>query len=258
MSDELFEPPGGSQRPDPAGWIYDVPSPEEQTPTTELTETMEAGPAGPRRNSPIATGVVFALLGALMGAGIVGFVTRTGPEPQPVPITVDTFPREVLGVERNDLELRRAGFGPTIARLDAEFEAQLAAFRFSYEGDGATFGYGWLIDLTVVNGILASEVPREGELDMGGKARQPRRLVSLQTGTTSCTFEPRPSFSPSSGVDDLGDFSSFGRTQCVLRDRERNLSLRLNHNGWARNSNAFETAREFRDELERLHAQLLS
>ncbi len=262
MSNQGFERPGGLPHPEPTTWPYTTPASE---PSSGGADQSTASPVevtimqqGSGRSGRLGTALLAAVLGALLGGIVVAGVLRTETAPEPIPITLETFPDELLGADRNDLELRDAGFGPTVERMDAEFEEQLAAFRFAHGGDGATLGYGWLISLTIVDGIIAPSLPREGEVNGAGRAQETRRLVSLKSSTTSCIFEPRPVFNLARGMDDVGDFQGDGRTECVLVDRERNLSLRLVQNKWARDSDAFETATLFRDELERLHAQLIA
>lgn len=214
----------------------------------------------PRRRRPRAwvVSLVAGVVGALLGGSFVAVMMQPEPSAVRIPITLDTFPREFMGSQRNDLELREAGFGPTVERLDDEFEEQLAAFRFAHGGRGATFGYGRLITLTIVNGILAPDVPREGEMDMGGRVRETRRFVSLDTSTVSCTFEPEPVANADLGMEEFGEFTGIGRTECVLVDRERNLSLGVAHNSRVRGSTALEAASAFNEALEGLHAQLIA
>ncbi len=45
-------------------------------------------------------------------------------------------------------------------------------------------------------------------------------------------------------------------TECVLFDRQQNLSLRLS--GYAAGSDVFEAVRRFGDELERIYATLIT
>lgn len=200
---------------------------------------------------------VGVLAGAIAG-GIWGVTaSRAPPEPQPVPITLDTFPRELLGASRNDLALRDAGFGPTVERLDAEFEEQLAGFRFAHGGAGATFGYGRSLNLTVVNGVLPPPLPRDSAVNRDGRVTQTRRLVSLRTDDVSCTFEPKPVFNRQTGLEEPGDLTSDGLTDCVLVDPVRNLSLRLSQDEVPRGADAIDTSDVFRGELERLHRSLV-
>jgi len=202
--------------------------------------------------------LVVGVVGALGGGSFVVVMMQPEPSAARIPITLDTFPRNFMGFQRNDLELREAGFGPTVERLDDEFEEQLAAFRFAHGGRGATFGYGRLVTLTVVDGILAPDVPREGEMDSRGLVRETRRFVSLDTSTVSCTFEPEPVPNANLGMEDFGEFSGIGRSECVLVDEERNLSLRVAHNPRVRGATALEAASTFSDALEALHAQLIA
>lgn len=266
MSDHDFERPGANARPEFGGWPYHSPTPEsapaDPLHETESLETVEVATSDdpPRRRYPRTWVVALAVgvVGALLGGSFVAVMMQPEPGAARSPITLDTFPREFMGSQRNDLELREAGFGPTVERLDDEFEEQLAAFRFAHGGRGATLGYGRLVTLTIVDGILAPEVPREGEMNMGGRVRETRRFVSLDTSTVSCTFEPEPVPNANLGMEDFGEFSGIGRTECVLVDQERNLSLRVAHNPRVRGSRALESASTFSDALEGLHAQLIA
>ncbi|RMB61610.1 hypothetical protein EAX62_02975 [Tessaracoccus antarcticus] len=190
--------------------------------------------------------------GMMLGGVWVSGVVREPDVPPPIPILQDTFPRELMGAQRTDMQLREAGFGPTVERLDREFAEQLAAYRFAYGGDGATLQYGRLLSLTIVNGILPPPLPRDGAVDFNGRARLSSRLVSLRSGNVSCTFEPEPVVVPETGLESLGDLSSDGRTDCVLVHAERNLSLRIANPAVARGADASDTAISFRDELQRI------
>lgn len=261
MSDTGFERPGSHPHPPPEHWPYHVPTPEDAEPETfpGVTDEPAEAHSGPpsRRLRLLAAAAVGVIVGAALGAVWVSGVVREPPTPAPIPITINTFPRELLGASRNDILLRGAGFEPTLERLDAEFDEQRAAFRFAYGGDGASFGYGRLLTLTIVNGILSPSLPREGRIDRDGSSTQTRRIISLRRENVSCTFEPKPVANPELGVDDLGDLTSDGRTDCVLVDAERNLSLRIAHVQVAQGQDAFDSATEFHDELERIHASLI-
>ncbi len=226
-----------------------------------MVEHTEPAPAhtGPpsRRARLVVAATTGVITGAALGAVWVSGVIREPSSPEPIPITVNTFPQELLGAQRNDLLLRGASFEPSLERLDLEFEEQRAAFRFAYGGDGASFGYGRLLTLTIVNGLLTPDIPRDGRIDSIGRAVQARRMISLRTIDVSCTFEPKPTTDPATGMDRLGDFTSDGRTDCVLVDLERDLSLRINHAQVARGEDAFDSATTFRDELHRIHANLV-
>ncbi len=265
MSDHDFERPGAVVHADPAEWPYHVPPPEAPPPAQLRDEqsedtvvvTTNAAVRRPRALGALQMVMVAGAVGALLGGIVMAAVMQPEPEAVSIPITLDTFPRTFMGADRNDLNLRDAGFGPTVERLDREFTKQLESFRFAYGGRGAVFGYGRLITLTIVDGILTPGVPREGQLDLTGRVRETRRLVSLNTPLVSCTFEPQPNLDPDRGIEELGMFSTIGHTECVLVDRARNLSLRLADNPAVEGSDSVESASAFSTELEGLHAQLI-
>lgn len=260
MPGNEFERPGVDPRPAPDHWPYHVPTPDE--PPTEVVfhdaSTFEPvhGTTRPERFRFLMALAVGVIAGAVAGGFWVAVALRPPPAPQPVPISLDTFPEELLGEKRNDISLRDGGFGPTVERLDAEFAEQLEDHRFAHGGDGATFGYGRLLELTVVNGLLSPALPRGSARNRDGKVTQTRRLISLRAGDVSCTFEPLPIRNPATALEEAGDLTSGGHTDCVLVDRERNLSLRLAQRHVERDADAIATSAAFRDELERLHTEL--
>ena len=265
MSDHDFERPGAAEHPPLTGWPYHAPTPEAapvdarrdaEPAETVAVETTDEGRRRPRPR-PWVIALVGGVVGSLLGGVLVGMMMQPEPDAAAIPISLDTFPKEFMGSERNDLELRKAGFGPTVDRLDREFEEQLAAFRFAHGGRGATFGYGRLVTLTIVDGILSPGVPRVGEMDLGGRVRETRRFVSLDTASVSCTFEPQPVPNANLGMEDFGELSGVGRSECVLLDLERNLSLRAAHDPRVRGTTAPEAASAFSEALEDLHAQLI-
>lgn len=171
------------------------------------------------------------------------------PAQAPVPITVDSFPRELLGLTR-----------PDVGWSDAEFADQHAGHRFAHGGDGASLSYGGLYTLTIVNGRLTPTVPTSGDRAAG---RAPV-VVSLRSSRTSCVSQqsileftpaetvlaPRAASAAGAG----GGFStSRGQvwTECVLEDAGRNIALRLV--GPGPRGSVLVTAPQFRDELERIH-----
>lgn len=260
MSDRGFQRPGSETRPQPEHWPYHAPSPEARSPevpdvTAEAVDAHSGPPS--RRMRLLAAATAGVIVGAALGAVWVSGVVREPASPPPIPITLNTFPRELLGSSRNDVLLRGAGFEPTLERLDSEFDEQRDAFRFAYGGEGASFGYGRLLTLTIVNGILAPSLPRDGAVNWSGRASQTRRIISLRTDDVSCTFEPKPVANEDRGVDELGDLRSDGRTDCVLVDAERDLSLRISHVQVAQGQDALVSATRFRAELERIHAGLV-
>lgn len=264
MAGHDFERPGAAAHPPSGEWPYHAPSletPHEDRLHGAMHEDFVAvsmADEKPPMNGvrPWILVISAGVVGALLGGAVVGVMTWSEPDTSSVPITLDTFPREVMGATRNDLELREAGFGPTVERLDDEFEDQVTAFRFAYGGRGATLGYGRLVTLTIVDGIIAPGVPRTGEMDMGGRVRETRRLVSLDTRAVSCTFEPQPVQNADLGLDEFGTLSSTGRTECILNDVERNLGLRIAHSTMVRGSGASEAAERFSQALKKLHVQL--
>ncbi len=264
MSDRQFERPGDAPRPTPENWPYHSPTPEPFPQSALAADVPDNGQAphpevdGLRRPwfRLLVVGVISAMAGAVVGGLWVAQVMGEPPAAQPVPITPDTFPRKLFGVQRNDIKYREKGFPPAVERLDAEFQKQLAAHRFSYGGDGATFTYGLLFELSIVNGLLVPDLPRDGIVDQNGRATETRRMISLRSDEVSCTFEPAFVTRTESGIDELGDFRSSGRTDCVLVDTVFNLSLRIAHVRDARDIDAFDAASLFRDELQVLHAGL--
>lgn len=94
-------------------------------------------------------------------------------------------------------------------------------------------------------------------MNRDGRVTQTRRLVSLRTDDVSCTFEPKPVFNRQTGLEEPGDLSSDGLTDCVLVDHAHNLSLRLAQDEVPRGTDAIDTSDTFRRELERLHRSLV-
>ncbi|MGV8845965.1 hypothetical protein [Tessaracoccus sp.] len=264
MSDRQFERPGVPPRLKPTNWPYHPPTPEAPPQSWLEADAPESGAAADpgadelRRRwfRLLVVAVLSAMLGAVVGGVWVAQMLDTPPQPEPVPITLDAFPRELFGAQRNDIKYREKGYPPTVERLDTEFQKQLAAHRFSYGGDGATLNYGLLFELSIVNGLLAPDPPRDGIVDQNGRATERRRLLLLHSGEMSCTFEPEFVTNTKSGIDELGDFMSDGRTTCVMVDTVRHLSLRIAHVRDARDVDAFDAATSFRDELLILHANL--
>lgn len=264
MPESDFERPGVTSHPVPTEWPYHVPTPAPPVDTAESSQVVrdESGVAASAGSRRIPSGrvagiaVLAVIVGALGGATLTAVLLRPPKAPDPITITLETFPREFMGAERNDVELRDAGFGPTSERLDREFEDQMAAFRFAHGGNGATLGYGLRINLTIADGIIASKVPRTGKADISGTVRETRRLISLRSASTSCTFEPTPTLNPETGLQELGDFSVKGLTECILVDTDRNLSLRIAHNPQFSGTDSFGAAAAFSDALEDLHDSL--
>lgn len=202
---------------------------------------------------------VVALVAGLAG----GAFFLDVPAPPPIDITIDSFPREVLLKERDDIPWRDEGSKVAIERLNAQFEDQLAGFRQAYGGEGATLAYQGF-SLTIVNGRLAATVPSQPDAsseDVGW-------VVSLRSADTLCVSQDPPVEPPPIELSDvLGDQSKDvfywlerGRTdattECVLVDEDRNISLRLVGQGWRQRT--AQSAEALRDELVALHDTLVN
>ncbi|MEO7586423.1 MAG: hypothetical protein ABIS84_00185 [Arachnia sp.] len=216
-------------------------------------------PGGPesRRVAVAAALSVGIVAGALVGGPWGLGATRDSPSPDAIPVTRDTFPQVLLGETRDDSGPRNGSSNAAADRLDAAFERQLVAYRFSHGGDGATLRYGGRLSLTIVNGVLTPSVPRLGSIGSNWRINDPRRVVSLRSSDVRCVFEPEASPDGITAIGDLGGLESDGRTECVLLDAERHLSLRIEEVGASRGAGAVATAHSFRDELQRIHADLV-
>lgn len=272
MSDEPFQRPGEPLRPTSESWPYESPT-QDYTPASDVDVSMfvdhEQGKSGMptvrnagtvRFRSVIALGAVALLAGVAIGALIID-------RPIPAtPITVDSFPRELLGLTREDVELRDGGSEAVIKRLDSHFEAQLVGYRFAYGGEGAQFRYGEFTTLTIVNGELAPEVPISGDTEWASPS-----VVSLNIKGTKCVswegistdqsvvINAETGTLPYAGTEDAlmrKSEDSFVWTDCVLFDGPRNLALRLD--GGGPGDDIIGAAGQFRDELERIHAGLIA
>lgn len=266
MSDESFRRPStDAGAPSSRSAAQDAAQPEEVAVVHEF-----AAPKPSRRKRvrgegariltvPGTVGIaVTALVAGLAG----GAILLDAPAPPPIAITVDTFPREVLLKERDDIPWRDEGSKMAIERLDAQFEDQLAGYRQAYGGDGATLAYKGF-SLTIVNGRLAATVPSQPDPSSEDAAW----VVSLRSGDTLCVSQDPPVEPPPIELSDvLVDQSKDvfywlerGRTdattECVLVDEDRNISLRLVGQGWRKRT--VQSAEALRDELVALHASLV-
>ncbi len=196
-------------------------------------------------------GLAGLLVGVAIGAIFIGQL-----ESLPLAISRATFPDEVLG------ELREDATTTIVEGLDAQLQEDIERYRFAYGGDGARFTYGTYA-LTIVNGRMPTVLPGKGDADSGKAAW----VVSLRSEQTSCVSEESPGDEPppfelSELLDDdskdvffwLDEGRTKARTECVLFDEDRNLSLRLEGSGWVENNT--KTAGWFRDELVDIHADL--
>ena len=206
--------------------------------------------------------VIAATVVALLAGIVIGALTIDRPIPG-TPITLESFPREVLGLQREDVAFRDGNAEAVIERLDSQFEAQLAGYRFAYGGEGARFRYGDITSLTIVNGELAPQVPVPEDTDWG-----PSVVISLNSRDTRCVSETviirtgamgAETGRPLEAVTEYSEVrmseETYIWTDCVLFDEQRNLSLRLE--GQTPGDDSLEAANEFRDELERIHANLI-
>lgn len=260
MSDESFRRPGSqpmldlpSSNAHAAVWqpgaepIIEKAAPanrDEQRPPVQ-------GHRGPRMRNSAVIGLAGLLIGLIIGAI---FIDR--PSAKPLTITRDTFPREVFGQQRDGYST------PIVEGLDAQLQDQTEGYRFAYGGDGARFFYGKYA-VTIVNGRMSTVLPIESDAASG----ETPWVASLKSGQTSCVSQnPPPKRPPQLELSDiladnskdvfswLDESRTQARTECVLYDDSRNLSIRLEGSGWV--DNTLQTAGLFRDELVDIHARL--
>ena len=262
MSHESF------RRPDKRAGTRDGHSPAPPQITADDVEVVhETGaPKGSRRRPPsdrplrrvpVSATVTVAIAALLAGvAGGTFFINDS--EPEPIAITLDTFPREVLERERDDIRLRENGTAMDLERLDTQLQDQLVGFRQAYGGEGATLTYQGF-SLTIVNGRLAAPVP----LQPSPASDDVPWLVTLRSEDTLCVSLDPPSVQePDAAVDgnkDVFYFLERGRfdatTECILFDSERNISLRLAGSGWRKRT--AQSAKALHEELVALHDTLI-
>lgn len=207
---------------------------------------------------PVALGVGAM---ALLTGFTVGAVAIDRPDPPAFPLTVQTFPRELLGKLRNDIEWREGRSEAVTKRLDTNFEDQLKAYEFAYGGEGAKLSYGNFYHLTILNGRLTTMVPTADVSDWEDPI-----VVSLKSTTTNCVSSQPPAVEPYEAsldpdpliTDEDGNIihqiRDLAWTDCVLHDKARNLSLRI-EGSWD-SDDILASAGTIRDELERIHADL--
>lgn len=260
MSDESFRRPGSEPMPDlPSSNARDAVW---QPGTEQIIE--EAAPAHRDEQRPPVQGhrgpgmrnsAVIGLAGLLIGL-VIGAIFLDPPSAGPLAITRDTFPREVFGQQRDGYSI------PIVEGLDAQLQDQVEGYRFAYGGDGARFFYGKYA-LTIVNGRLSTVVPVGRDAASG----ETPWVVSLSSGQTLCVSQNPPAKEPPRRdlsdilADNSKDVFSWldesrtqSRTECVLYDERRNLSLRLEGSGWRENTQ--QTAGLLRDELVAIHARV--
>ncbi len=265
MSDAPFQPPTENTRATSQTESFGQSTPADDVEVSIIVDREQ----GKSRVAPARApgtirvrSVITATLVALLAGIVIGALTIDRPIPN-TPITLESFPREMLGLEREDVAFRDGNAEAVIERLDSQFEAQLAAYRFAYGGEGARFGYGDNTSLMIVNGKLAPQVPVTEDTDWG-----PSVVITLNSKNTRCVSETVIVHSRVLGAE-MGtqlepdtEYSEVRRsrerymwTDCVLLDEQRNLSLRLE--GQSPGDDRMEAANQFRDELERIHANLI-
>lgn len=266
MSDAPFQRPGSEPRSTQESWdsssaytaepaTVDLRIPESPSRESSLTGTTRAR----RTGALVATGLMGALAG---GLGVAAF-TVGSPGQDAFPLTVDSFPREVFGEAREDLQFRDADAKAVIQRLDVAFQNQLKAHRFAYGGDGAKFDYGQRLTLTIVNGRLTPTVPvGEDRTDW-----ERPTVVSLQSADTSCVAElpevdgDSPPMEipvePGTGTVVMYEDDHTVWTDCVLVDTKNNVSLRLSGRMPLEAKDIINASGLNRDELRRIHASLI-
>lgn len=164
-----------------------------------------------------------AAAGLLVGGVAVGALSASFlADTEPIPVTLEMFPADLAGLEREDIEARETGDTEAVMAFNTGFAEQRDSFLFAHGGEGAAVGYGQRFTLTIVNGPLPLPLPDRGG---GGLGNGPPTLISFESGTVSCTFQPEVSLYDSAVLDAPADLSAQGRTQCLLHDAERNLSV---------------------------------
>lgn len=265
MSDAPFQRPTENKRATSQTGSFGQPTPADDVKVSIIVE----GERAKSRVAPFRTpgtirvrSVIAATLVALLAGIMIGALSIDRPIPN-TPITLDSFPQEVLGLEREDIEFRDGNAEAVIEPLDSQFEAQLSGYRFAYGGEGARFRYGDVTSLSIVNGKLAPPVPISEDTGWG-----PSVAVSLNSRNTKCVSETviirtwiieSETGTPLEAGTEYSEERTLGepdmRTDCVLFDGQRNLSLRLE--GQVPGDDMMEAANQFRDELERIHANLI-
>ena len=247
MSDMPFKRPGDAHRPATESRPFESSPPTLEAASHDVTPGAPDAP-GWKSRAGVLLGVGFA--GIVAGGLVVGFLsTKYHAAPEPLGITVKTFPDYVLGLEREDVSVRRSGDAAAVLELDAAFERRLEQYRFSYGGDGAGMDYGQSLILTIVNGRQTLPLPTGDDVVAGGPT-----LVSLETDAVSCVFTPEVGLYDSAVLDAPPDLTADGRTECVLHDSKRNLSLRLESRV---PGGANQTSEDFARTLEQVHGKLI-
>lgn len=247
-------PPGGTTLHPGNSSVWDGPNPAPELLELPDDQAPEEPPRSGRRDLALA-----AALGIVVGVVGTAFALTAGDVARdPVPITPETFPREVMGMRRTDLMARDMDNTEVIARVEEHFEQQLEAYRFAHGADGASMYYvvgGSGVEYTIVNAILAPPLP--STLQTARSAVEVPVLVSYESDDVVCVvWSDTLSFDASTGepVPIDPDIAS-GISSCLLADETRNLSLRLTEVGVQRHD-VVRGAERMADELRRLHEDL--
>ena len=241
MTDRPFQRPGSQPAPSTESHVDPGVEYRAEHPPTS---TGGAGRGPARIRSFVACGVAGLVVGAV-GAGAPATVYFADPEP--FPVTLDLFPENLVGLQREDLAAREAGAIDAIKVYEKEMDDERYGFRIAYGGDGATVDYGQRFSLTIVNGRQPLPLP---SYDVS----KPALFITLQNDSVSCVFQPQVGLYDSAVLNAPADLTASGRTDCVLNDTHRNLSLRITSRVPA---DATQTATEFAGVLERTHAGLI-
>lgn len=235
----------------------DSPAPHPHEPVVEFlgedSAELEPPTGPPVRRRPgglLAAGIVGAVLGIAVTAA--GFLAD-GAEPTPVALSHDSFPEELFGLMREDVQAHD-GMSEIQARYVSQFEADLEAHRFAYGGDGAALHYVGPngnpgLELTVVNGLMPAALPNFKEW-----ARWPTDYMvdPVTIDGVRCTIDTW--VIGEQGKEDV----PVEVPTCVLTDESRNLSLRMVGLAWNPSPEDFPfTTKEAAEELLALHGRLI-
>ncbi|NNG35248.1 hypothetical protein [Nakamurella aerolata] len=252
--------------------------------TDQLPGNHQPSPAPPGLTSAHAPNrgrrlpVIAALVGALVGAGIVGAVwlvssasdsaaSGSDPLPPPIPIGLDTLPDSVLGLQRDDLAL--AEKYPDQGRAQAAVATDgIAAFTQAYGGPGIQMAYGTVENtrllLTVVNGMQPAPLTSSDAMLL--RVRQIGATSALPvpgSDTVRCTAAPTRAINVDSAADlaaakqQVLD-STDAMITCVRSDRARNVSIQLAATGAGEPPQpTTERARAFATEIDRLWGSMV-
>lgn len=186
--------------------------------------------------------LVAALLGLVVGAGAMTAVWLTSSTdadalPDPIPISLETLPDSVLGLQRNDLAAR----GKSAEQADDMARAatsQIGEYTRAYGGPGIRAAYGALdgagfTSLMVVNGMQPAPLASsDAQLLRVRQIAAPTGLAVDGSATVRCVVSPTRALVINSDAD-LAKVkqqvltSTDAVVTCVRSDRARNVSIEL-------------------------------